>query len=128
MRALLLLAVLFIRQGVSPAPQRNALNDEPLTLQSQDLPPYEAVAHLGIMVNEIGDSQRIGTVSVRSDNCTDIDSHADHPGMVAGCCRGCRAESPATSNESKQISWAELSERSDDTLVGGYFRCERLHQ
>src|ERR1700733_13448653 len=56
------------------------------------------MAHLRIMVNEIGDSQGLALSWLEGDNCTDIDSHADHAGIVAGCCRACRAESRATSN------------------------------
>jgi hypothetical protein len=61
------------------------------------------------MVNEIGDSQGLALSRLEGDNCTDIDSHADHAGMVAGCCRACRAESRATSNRIETDFLAELS-------------------
>jgi hypothetical protein len=53
-RALALATVGLVGQLGIPAAHGNALDLDALPLQREDFPPDEAVAHLGVLVDEIG--------------------------------------------------------------------------
>src|SRR5581483_4278470 len=54
-----------IGQRIVPPPERDPQHLETLPLESEDFPADEAVAHLGVLVDEVGDLRHCYLYSIR---------------------------------------------------------------